>query len=126
MERPTTTAIGGRAEDFACGYLLKHGLKLVTRNFRCRSGEIDLIMTDDDCLVFVEVRFRMSNRITRAIHTVDIHKQRKIIRTASLYVARQRRFALTAMRFDVIGICGDETEPVEWIKDAFRPLDSTL
>ncbi len=83
-------------------------------------------MTDDDCLVFVEVRFRTSERFTQASHTVDIHKQRKIIRAASLYVARQRRFALSVMRFDVIAICGAEQHSVKWIRDAFRPLDSTL
>ncbi len=83
-------------------------------------------MTDRDCLVFVEVRFRESDSFAPASHTVDIHKQRKIIRTAALYVSRHRRFAMSVMRFDVVAVCGSNNSAIEWIRDAFRPLDSTL
>ncbi len=103
-------------------------MALVMRNFRCRLGEIDLIMTDDDCLVFVEVRYRGRNRFVAAKLTVDGHKQRKIIRTAALFIARKSRFANSVVRFDVVAIdtnaSGEET--IEWIRDAFRPSDSRL
>ena len=49
---------GDHAEQLACVFLQQQGLQLVTRNYRCRGGEIDLIMRDDDSLVFVEVRYR--------------------------------------------------------------------
>ncbi len=126
MGRPTTAAVGKRAEELAREHLCEHGLRLVARNYRSRGGEIDLIMTDRDCLVFVEVRFRESDRFAPASHTVDIHKQRKLIRTAALYVSRHRRFALSVQRFDVVAVSGMKNAAIEWIRDAFRPLDSTL
>jgi putative endonuclease len=85
-------------------------------------------MLDDACLVFVEVRYRASNRIASAKQTVDIHKQRKLIRSAALFVARRSRFANSTMRFDVVAIDDHEHDgqTLEWIKDAFRPGDSIL
>ncbi len=59
-------ATGDHAELLACRYLQRHGLRLLTRNFHCRRGEIDLIMRDGDSLVFVEVRYRQQVRFGRA------------------------------------------------------------
>lgn len=95
----------------------------MTRNFRTRGGEIDLIMLDGDCLTFVEVRYRKSTRFSSPAPTVDHHKQRKILRTAAMFVANSQRYARHTMRFDVVAIAGDT---IEWIQDAFRPNDSTL
>jgi len=53
-----TRSIGQQTEQLACEYLQKHRLKLVTKNYRCSRGEIDLIMRDQHSLVFVEVRYR--------------------------------------------------------------------
>lgn len=85
-------------------------------------------MNDQNCLVFVEVRYRASNRFSRASLTVDIHKQRKLIRTAALFLAKRERYANSVVRFDVIAIDADEQgkQSIEWIKDAFRPADSRL
>ena len=84
-------------------------------------------MLDDACLVFVEVRYRASNRVASAKQTVDIHKQRKLIRSAALFVARRSRFANSTMRFDVVAIDDHKQgQTLEWIKDAFRPGDSSL
>lgn len=126
MGQPATGAIGRHAEQLACDYLVDRGLKLVARNFHCRGGEIDLIMLHDQCLTFIEVRFRRSNSFAPASHTVDRHKQKKIIRTAAMFIARNRRFAMTTMRFDVVAIEGSDQPSIEWITDAFRPNDSTL
>jgi len=106
--------------------LVKHGLRPVTRNFRCRGGEIDLIMLDDDCLTFVEVRYRASTAFAQASHTVDRHKQRKIVRTAAMFLARNQRFSSFTMRFDVVALEGGEAPTINWIKDAFRPINSSL
>ena len=95
----------------------------MTRNFRSRGGEIDLIMLDGDCLTFVEVRYRKSTRFSSPAPTVDHRKQRKILRTAAMFVANSQRYARHTMRFDVVAIAGDT---IEWIQDAFRPSDSTL
>jgi len=98
----------------------------VARNFCSRGGEIDLIMLDSQCLVFVEVRYRRSTQFTEPGLTVDDRKQRKIIRTAALFAARNRIFATHVMRFDVVAIEGDNPPAIKWIRDAFRPDDSTL
>ena len=119
-------AVGRCAEQRALQFLVTRGLKPVARNFRCRGGEIDLIMLDGDCLTFVEVRFRTSVKFVSASQTVDPRKQRKIIRTAAMYVARNRHFAAHTMRFDVVAVEGSERLSFVWISDAFRPNDSSL
>ena len=128
MVRRDTRTVGFDAERVADRYLQDRELKPVTRNFRCRLGEIDLIMLDEDCLVFVEVRYRASNRFSSASLTIDIHKQRKIIRTAALFLAKRSQFANSTVRFDVVAIDADDhgNKTIEWIKDAFRPADSRL
>ena len=83
-------------------------------------------MLDGDCLVFVEVRYRRSLLFTDPALTVDRHKQRKIVRTALLFTAARRRFAMYTMRFDVIAVAGADASRVRWIRDAFRPDDSGL
>lgn len=85
-------------------------------------------MQDADCVVFVEVRYRSSERFAQASLTVDHHKQRKIIRTAALFLAGDSRYARGAVRFDVIAIHGSKRDgaQVEWIRDAFRPADNSL
>lgn len=121
-----TGAVGASAERVACQYLQTQGLHLLTQNFRSRGGEIDLIMLDGSVLVFVEVRYRTSSRFTDPGLTVDIHKQRKLIRTAALYLTRNPQFADATMRFDIVSIV-DSVEPESrWIRDAFRPEDSAL
>ena len=116
--------VGRHAEDTAFQYLLERGLRPVARNFRRRGGEIDIIMLDEDCLVFIEVRYRRSKGFTRPGLTVDAHKQRKLVRTAALFIAMHRRLARRVMRFDVVAIEGESTP--QWIRDAFRPDDSAL
>lgn len=118
-----TRTLGLHAEKVALDYLNREGLKPVQRNFRCRLGEIDLIMQDGDCLVFVEVRYRTNANFTSAGPTVDVHKQRKLIRTAAFFLARRSRYADKVMRFDVVAINGKN---VQWIKDAFRPGNASL
>ncbi len=128
MVRRNTRTVGFDAERLALQYLHRQGLTQISRNFRSRLGEIDLIMQDEDCLVFVEVRYRASNRFSRASLTVDIHKQRKLIRTAALFLAKRSRFANSVCRFDVVAIDADDQgeKNIEWIRDAFRPADSEL
>ncbi|NND48064.1 MAG: YraN family protein [Woeseiaceae bacterium] len=118
--------VGDRAEQKALRFLIRQGLKPVTRNFRSRGGEIDLIMLHGNCLTFVEVRYRNSSRFSTPALTVDRHKQRKILRTAALFLARKPQFARLASRFDVVAITGGEDSTIEWLQDAFRPFDSTL
>ncbi|NNF49644.1 MAG: YraN family protein [Woeseiaceae bacterium] len=126
MARRSTGAVGRRAERLACRYLEARGLRPVAQNFRRRGGEIDLLMLEDACLVVVEVRYRKSSAFIDPELTVDRHKQRRLVRTAALFLARHRHFAGHAMRFDVVSIEGHDKPRVRWIRDAFRPDDSKL
>ena len=128
MVRRDSRTVGRDAERLAGQYLKREGLISVARNFSCRLGEIDLIMRDEDCLVFVEVRYRTSNRFSRAGQTVDIYKQRKLIRTAAFFLAKRPQYANSVVRFDVVAIDADDrgNKTIEWIKDAFRPENSRL
>ena len=103
------------------GFLKNKGLRPVTRNYRCRHGEVDLIMLDGDCLVFVEVRYRSSRSFAQAALTVDDHKQRKLARAAEMFLATRRTFSRNPARFDVVGIDRDAGGriTVEWLRDAF-------
>jgi putative endonuclease len=126
--RTKTRVVGADAENLAFQFLQDQGLTPVQRNFRCRLGEIDLIMRDDNCLVVVEVRYRGSRSLVTAGLTIDRRKQQKLIRTTALYLAWNPRYADCTVRFDVVGIdVNAEAEMcVEWIPDAFRPVDASL
>ncbi len=124
MGRADAGTLGQRAENKALRFLIRRGLRPVIRNFNTRGGEIDLIMLDGDCLVFVEVRCRRSTAFTAPALTVDHHKQRRIARTAALFAARHREHASRRMRFDVLAVEGGSPPRVRWLRDAFRPDDS--
>ena len=126
--------IGTQTEKFACHYLKTQGLSLVTRNYACRFGEIDLIMQDKESLVFIEVRFRRDSRFGHSIETVDTVKQNKLIKTAEYYLQYHSLLDAISCRFDVLGV-SPSTKPkkwfekrntsqyysaqVEWVKNAF-------
>ncbi|WP_204378419.1 YraN family protein [Agaribacterium haliotis] len=105
---------GQLAEQQANRYLQQQGLVLCDKNFRCRSGEIDLIMRDGDCLVFIEVRYRKSSTFGGAAASVDQKKQHKIRQSAESYL--QQKQLNTACRFDVIAM---SQEKIEWFRGAF-------
>ena len=107
---------GHAAEDIAATFLQQKGLKLVERNFRCAHGEIDLIMRDDNTLVFIEVRMRSNLNFGGAAMSINQAKQKKLTRTAEYYLQRQND---TACRFDVILMQSINLNTVEWIKNAF-------
>ena len=96
-------ATGDHAELLACRYLIRHGLRLLTRNYHCRRGEIDLVMHDGDSLVFVEVRYRRQVRFGHAAETVSRSKQNRIIHCARYYITVHQNWN-TLTRFDVIAI----------------------
>ena len=94
------------------------GLRFIAANVRERGGEIDLIMKEGQVTVFIEVRFRQSSRFGGAAASVTLAKQRKVLQTALLWLARHNgSFDTVDCRFDVVAFTGNE---VEWIKDAFN------
>nr|WP_124949791.1 YraN family protein [Sulfuriferula thiophila] len=105
---------GAAAEQTAADYLTQQGLVLVERNFRCRLGEIDLIMRDGQTLVFIEVRQRASQQFGGAAGSIDGRKQQKLIATAQQYLARLGK--TPPCRFDALLLQG---QSMEWIRDAF-------
>lgn len=108
-------AIGGRKEELALRYLQFRGLSLIARNYRCRQGEIDLVMRDRDCLAFVEVRYRKGEGFGSPAESVTRAKQRRIILAARHYL--QRHPTALDCRFDVLALTG--TKRVDWLKNAF-------
>lgn len=117
----TTKKTGDAAEVLACRFLLDKGLQLLQRNYRCKRGEIDLIMKDcQDILVFVEVRYRRRTHFGRAFETVDRNKRKRIAYCALCYLSRQRALNQNA-RFDVVAIEGDAGhERITWLRNAFE------
>lgn len=116
MSTPTTKATGNAAEDLACEFLQARGLHLLMRNYRLRSGEIDLVFRDQEHLVFVEVRYRKSRRFGGALYSIDQRKQQKIIQTAQHYLQRYR--VTLPVRFDVVAINGPDD--IQWLQHAFE------
>ncbi len=115
-------SVGNHAESLALHFLRNNGMHFICRNYRCRFGEIDLIMRDRDCLVFVEVRYRKSTSFVSAAQSVTLWKQHKLIRAAQFFVTCNAAYADDVMRFDIVGI--DETtsgsQSLQWLADAFR------
>ncbi len=110
--------MGALAEQDACDYLVKQGLQWVASNYSCRLGEIDLIMRDKTYLVFVEVLARASNAFGGALASVSYSKQKKLLKTASLYLLANQLYDKQPIRFDVVSMEGEPTS-ISWIKNAF-------
>ena len=112
---------GKKAEDACYRYLKARGLKPVTRNYHCRHGEIDIIMTEGTILVFIEVRFRKDNRYGGGLESITHHKQNKLRKTAEYYLQKNQHNR--AARFDVVSMTNDTASKAgytfDWIRDAF-------
>lgn len=109
--------LGDDAEALAANYLQSQGLSLLARNYRCRFGEIDLIMRQGNSIVFVEVRMRSQATYGGAAASINLPKQQKLIRTAEHFLQRHRHQA--ACRFDAVLLTGLNPNHIEWIQDAF-------
>lgn len=114
-------AAGDVFELRACAQLERAGLKLITRNYTTRHGELDLVMLDRDTIVFVEVRYRKSPSHGDAAASVTPTKQRKLILAAQQWLAQNPRHAQRPCRFDVMSYDGPaETVRHEWLRGAFE------
>jgi len=98
----------------------QRGLAWVASNYRCRFGEIDLIMTDRGTLVVIEVRYRRRTRVVHPVRSVTPTKIRRIVRTTQHYLQRHRRWRDTPVRFDIVGLHGPlDNAGMNWIRGAF-------
>jgi putative endonuclease len=108
---------GVAAEERALLFLQGQGLKLVARNWRCKVGELDLVMRDADTLVIAEVRSRRRGDYGAAAETVDWRKQAKLVRATRVLLAARPELAEQPLRFDVVTLDGDGA--IEWLREAF-------
>lgn len=117
---PDRRTIGAAAEHAACALLESNGLRTLARNVNYRFGELDLVMRDDDTVVFVEVRYRRDDRFGGGVGSVDFKKRRRIVLAARAWLAGQRGLAEAPCRFDVVTVQG-EGDRIEcgWIRAAF-------
>lgn len=107
---------GLEAEEKAARFLETLGYSVLERNFRARTGEIDIVARDGETLVFVEVRSRRSGDFGSPAETVTAAKRRKIIKTALAYA--QARLLDCPMRFDVIAMEGGAIDHIPGAFDA--------
>jgi putative endonuclease len=108
--------LGVDAEAAAAAFLEARGLEILTRNYRCRLGEIDLVARDGETTVFIEVRRRASFSFGGAAASITSAKRSKLLKAARHYLSRQR--SMPQCRFDALLIQG-EPPRIEWIRDAF-------
>ncbi|MDO8926867.1 MAG: YraN family protein [Sideroxyarcus sp.] len=107
---------GVQAEQLAAQFLQRQGLTLVETNYRCRFGEIDLILREGQTLVFAEVRQRSRGDFGGAAASIDMHKQQRLILTAQQYLTSLPR--IPPCRFDALLL--DAASNIEWVKNAFE------
>ncbi len=120
-DKSTTTDIGRHTENLACDYLKLQKLTLLDQNFHSKHGEIDLIMLDETCYVFIEVKYRKNDTFGGGFAAVNSTKQKKIQYCAQYYLQqKQLNEYNTECRFDIITLVGNiETPKITWIKNAF-------
>lgn len=118
--KPLPGGIGAKAEEVARIYLEQQGLRLVAQNYRCRQGEIDLIMQDGATLAFIEVRYRKNTGFGSPAESVTPAKQRRIVTTAAHYLQSKSERKMPPCRFDMLAIVGKKQQNIDWIKDAFQ------
>ena len=115
------TVRGREAESLARQYLQARGLKMLAANYRCRYGELDLVMRDGACLVVVEVRSRRSARHGAPEASIDYRKKRRLARSAGCFLRDHPQFNGMMLRFDVVGILtGGERPRFRWIPNALE------
>ncbi|MEH6559069.1 MAG: YraN family protein [Oceanicoccus sp.] len=115
------TNFGADIEKKACQWLQRQGLTSLEVNYRCKTGEIDIIMLDDQQLVFVEVRYRKSKLFGDGLESVDWRKQQKLQKAAAHFLMVRTQFNQLPCRFDVIAASPDRDSSLHWswVKDAF-------
>lgn len=122
------SSLGQQGEDFAASHYSKLGYKLVERNFKApfgkQTGEIDLIVAKSKEIVFVEVKTRSSNKFGSPFDAVDFFKQRKLVKTAKLFLQLHPKWKDFGYRIDVAAVDIDNpAEPVIILMNAIEDID---
>ncbi|MBL8266719.1 YraN family protein [Steroidobacter sp.] len=120
MDDRERKAIGLLGEELALRHLQQHGLKLLIRNYRCKMGELDLVMMDGNTLVIVEVRYRSSKDYGGPAASIDWRKQKRLALATEHLLMKKPELRRHPARFDVIAITAGKAEhEIDWIKRAF-------
>lgn len=111
--------LGEAWELRAAEFLSRQGISVITRRYRCRLGELDIVARDGEQLLIVEVRARA--RSASAIETIGPRKRHRIVNATRHFLMRNRDWHLRPIRFDVIAIDEIDTEEpkLRWIRNAF-------
>lgn len=107
---------GNFGEDTAVFFLQKKGLEIIARNYYTFNSEIDIVAKDKEYLVFVEVKERKSDEFGNPLYSVTKAKQKRLVMAARQFMYEMHYPESTFVRFDVIGISG---ENINWIQNAF-------
>ena len=117
-------ARGAAIEDAARRHLVAAGLRELAANATYRGGELDLVMRDGTCVVFVEVRYRRHAGFGGGAASVDAGKRRRLLHAAQAFLAAHPALRDAPCRFDVVDASGDVRAPtLVWLRDAFRADD---
>ncbi|HTH40488.1 MAG TPA: YraN family protein [Rhodocyclaceae bacterium] len=116
LRKPQAPSSGAAAEDLAAAWLTRQGLRVLTRNYRVKGGEIDLVCADGDTLVFVEVRLRRNAGFGGAGASITPAKQQRLILAAQHYLQSHGE---QACRFDCVLLSDLDENALEWVRDAF-------
>ena len=105
--------VGIKGEVIAKNYILKHGYKVLQTNYMNKIGEIDIVAKHKNCIVFIEVKARTSNKFGMPQEAVNNFKQHKIRQVATAYLLEHNLFEKVNIRFDVVWVLGDKVEIIE-------------
>lgn len=120
MKEAAHLAAGAAAEELARRHLERSGLQCLARNYRCRAGELDLVMRDRHCIIVVEIRYRRSTSMVHPLETITPAKQRRIARATQHWLQQHPAQAELPLRFDVVALSGPlERATLTWIEAAF-------
>jgi len=116
-------ALGRKGEEVAVDFLKKQGYRIIKRNYRCRAGEIDIVVEEDSSLVFVEVKSRRSTHFGLPEEAVSYEKRRHLTRVALGYLTHHR-IKETKCRFDVVSVLMNDhgVKEIRLIKNAFEAV----
>ncbi len=112
-------SVGSQFEQIAVQYLMERGYVIITQNFQCRTGEIDIIAKESGYLVFVEVKYRINTTKGLPQEAINSRKMQKITRTAEYYMLTKHISMDTPCRFDAVIILNEE---ISLIQDAFEAI----
>lgn len=113
---------GDDGENRAAAYLERHGFQIVARNWRVRSGEIDIIAQKENVLVFVEVKALPGGNADTLLKELDMRKQKRIVKTSKCFLLNNRKYSKNYIRYDVIVVDMPNFPSVYHIENAFSEL----